>query len=285
LKQADNRYLASWVAGYLGLMLTPHYYFRQSCLFKGVPDGFCTLHSGGICDLARLDRHHMINTLKHLSIVFSVCLATACNNQTHREAPEPVKPEISRTPSAFRSPEETMASVNLPEGYKLELVASEEMLNEPVAIAWDGNGKMFVAEMCTYMQDVDGTGTKEPVGKILLLEDTDSDGSMDKRTVYIDSLVLPRMILPLDDRLLVNETYTYDLWSYKDTDGDGVADEKKLLYDEDEADTRNLEHQASGLIWNVDNWIYNSRNPVRFQFKDDKILVDSLLDAPQVNGD
>ncbi|HEY5916018.1 MAG TPA: cytochrome C, partial [Chryseolinea sp.] len=199
----------------------------------------------------------MINTLKHLSIVFSVCLATACNNQNHREIPEPVKPAISRNPSAFRSPEETMASVNLPEGYKLELVASEEMLNEPVAIAWDGNGKMYVAEMCTYMQDVDGTGTKEPLGKILLLEDTDSDGKMDKRTVYIDSLVLPRMILPLDDRLLVNETYTYDLWSYRDTDGDGVADEKKLLYDEDEADTRNLEHQASGLIWNVDNWIYN----------------------------
>ena len=224
----------------------------------------------------------MINILKRLSIVFSVCLATACNNQNHRETPEPVKPEVIRNPSsAFRSPEETMASVNLPKGYKLELVASEDMLNEPVAIAWDGNGKMYVAEMCTYMQDVDGTGTKEPLGKILLLEDTDNDGKMDKRTVYIDSLVLPRMILPLDDRLLVNETYTYDLWSYKDTDGDGVADEKKLLYDDDQADTRNLEHQASGLIWNVDNWIYNSRNPVRFQFKNDKILVDSLLDAPQ----
>ena len=112
------------------------------------------------------------------------------------------------------------------------------------------------------------------MGKILLLEDTDSDGKMDKSTVYIDSLVLPRMILPLDDRLLVNETYTYDLWSYKDTNGDGIADEKILLYHDDQADNRNLEHQASGLIWNIDNWIYNSRNPVRFKFKDGKILVD-----------
>ncbi|HMG89478.1 MAG TPA: c-type cytochrome [Chryseolinea sp.] len=224
----------------------------------------------------------MINTLRYLSIVFSVCLVAACDNANRRETAEPVKPEIIQNPSsAFRSLEESMASFNLPEGYKLELVASEEMLNEPVAIAWDGNGKMYVAEMCTYMQDVDGTGTNKPLGKILLLEDTDNDGKMDKKTVYIDSLVLPRMILPLDDRLLVNETYTYDLWSYKDTDGDGVADEKKLLYDEDQADTRNLEHQASGLIWNVDNWIYNSRNPMRFQFKNDKILVDSLLDAPQ----
>ena len=217
---------------------------------------------------------------KHRTICIPGQLPVITN--TISESKEPVKPEIIANPSpAYLSPEESMKSFNLPEGYKLELVASESMLNEPVAIAWDGNGKMYVAEMCTYMQDVDGTGTKEPLGKILLLEDTDNDGKMDKKTVYIDSLVLPRMILPLDDRLLVNETYTYDLWSYKDTNGDGTADEKILLYDDDQADNRNLEHQASGLIWNIDNWIYNSRNPVRFKFKNDKILVDSLLDAPQ----
>jgi glucose/arabinose dehydrogenase/mono/diheme cytochrome c family protein len=223
----------------------------------------------------------MTNPLKCLTIILFVSLASCNNNQHNPESKEPVKPEIIANPSpAYLSPEESMKSFNLPEGYKLELVASESMLNEPVAIAWDGNGKMYVAEMCTYMQDVDGTGTKEPLGKILLLEDTDNDGKMDKKTVYIDSLVLPRMILPLDDRLLVNETYTYDLWSYKDTNGDGTADEKILLYHDDQADNRNLEHQASGLIWNIDNWIYNSRNPVRFKFKNDKILVDSLLDAP-----
>ena len=224
----------------------------------------------------------MTSPLKYLSIILFVSLASCNNNHHNPESKEPVKPEIIPKPSpAYLSPEESMKSFNLPEGYKLELVASESMLNEPVAIAWDGNGKMYVAEMCTYMQDVDGTGTKEPLGKVLLLEDTDNDGKMDKKTVYIDSLVLPRMILPLDDRLLVNETYTYDLWSYKDTNGDGIAEEKIRLYHDDQADNRNLEHQASGLIWNIDNWIYNSRNPVRFKFKNDKILVDSLLDAPQ----
>ena len=224
----------------------------------------------------------MTNPMKCLSIALLVSLASACNNQQHTETKEPLKGEIIPNPSsAYLSPEESMRSFNLPEGYRLELVASESMLNEPVAIAWDGNGKMYVAEMCTYMQDVDGTGTNEPRGKILLLEDTDNDGKMDKNTIYIDSLVLPRMILPLDDRLLVNETYTYDVWSYKDTDGDGRADEKILLYHDDQADNRNLEHQASGLIWNIDNWIYNSRNPVRFKFENDKIVVDSLLDAPQ----
>jgi mono/diheme cytochrome c family protein/glucose/arabinose dehydrogenase len=217
-----------------------------------------------------------------LGFLFSILITAGCNTP-EKEVNEqpPVKRAVEPNPSpAFLSPEESFRSFHLPEGYTLELVADESILNEPVAIAWDGNGRMFVAEMCTYMQDVDGSGTMQPQGKILLLDDTDGDGKMDKHSVYIDSLVLPRMILPLDDRLLVNETYTYDLWSYRDSNGDGVADEKERLYHQDQTDKRNLEHQASGLIWNVDNWIYNSRNPVRFKFKENKIQVDSLLDAP-----
>ena len=256
------------------------YGFRNNTYLKQSLTDFAPSHGIKICHLAKLVYCYMIDGLKRWSVLF-MCLTMACNYTYEVETKEPIKPAVLLNPSSeYLSPEESIGTFNLPEGYRLELVASEPMLTEPVAIAWDGNGRMFVAEMRTYMQDIDGSGTKEPIGRILLLEDTDNDGKMDKNTVYIDSLVLPRMILPLDDRLLVNETYTYDLWSYRDTDGDGVADEKKLLYDVDEADNRNLEHQASGLIWNVDNWIYNSRNPMRFKFKDDKILVDSLLDAP-----
>ena len=51
-----------------------------------------------------------------------------------------------------------MKTFHLQKGYRLELVASEPMIDEPVAIAWDGNGRMFVAEMNTYMQDAEGSG-------------------------------------------------------------------------------------------------------------------------------
>lgn len=81
------------------------------------------------------------------------------------------------------------------------------------------------------MQNVDAVGEDEPISQIKLLVDLDGDGKMDKSTVFIDSLLLPRMILPLDDRLIVNETYSYDLWSYRDTDNDGVADEKIRVYE------------------------------------------------------
>lgn len=193
------------------------------------------------------------------------------------------KPEIVKeAPSTFLSPEESMKTFYLPEGYKVELVASEPMIDEPVTIAWDGDGRMYVAEMNTYMQDVDGTGTNVPVSKIKLLEDLDGDGKMDKSTVFVDSLMLPRMILPLENELIVNETYSYDLWSYKDTDNDGVADKKERVYYNPNRRGGNLEHQQSGLIWNLDNWVYTTYNPIRFKFKKGgKVIVDSLDMMPR----
>lgn len=191
------------------------------------------------------------------------------------------KPEIVKeAPSDFLSPEESLKKFYYPKGFNIELVASEPMVYEPVAIAWDGDGKMYVAQMNTYMQNVDGTGEDEPVCNIKLLIDTDGDGKIDKETTFIDSLVLPRMILPLDDRLLVNETYSYDIYSYRDTDGDGVADEKTLVISNPNRRGGNLEHQQSGLIWNLDNWIYMTTLPVRFRFKGGEVITDTLENYP-----
>ncbi len=213
-------------------------------------------------------------------ILFSLLIFWGCGEKEYKDEIYE-KPEIVRdAPIDFLSPEESMKKFYLPEGYKIELVASEPMIHEPVAIAWDGDGRMYVAQMDTYMQDVNGSGTDVPVSQVRLLEDTDDDGRMDKSTVFIDSLMLPRMILPLDDRLIVNETYSYDLWSYRDTDGDGVADEKINLYSNPNRRGGNLEHQQSGLIWNLDNWIYVTTLPFRFRFTDGTLEVDTLDNYP-----
>src|SRR5215212_261152 len=95
------------------------------------------------------------------------------------------------TPSVeYLSPEASLKTFNLPAGYHLEIVASEPMIKEPVAVAWDGNAKMYVAEMLTYMLDADATNEQKNFSRISLLEDTDNDGKMDKSTVFIDSLLL-----------------------------------------------------------------------------------------------
>lgn len=186
-------------------------------------------------------------------------------------------PAFTANPSPVQlTPEQSLRSFRVPKGYHMELVASDPMIREPVAIAWDGNAKMYVAEMDTYMQDVDGTGEHDPVSRVMLLEDTNHDGKMDKSSVFIDKLVLPRMILCVDHELLVNETDTYDIWSYKDTDGDGVADAKKPVYQVGKKSPGNLEHQRSGLDWNLDNWIYVTVDPVRFRYTKNGLKVDSL---------
>ncbi|MCP9767977.1 cytochrome C [Lacihabitans sp. LS3-19] len=177
---------------------------------------------------------------------------------------------------AVLSPEQSRLAFHVPDGYHMELVASEPMIKEPVAIAWDGNARMYVAQMETYTQDTDGTGTKEKRSRVMLLEDTDNDGKMDKSSVFIKDLLLPRMILCVNHELLVNETDTYDIYSYKDTNGDGVADVKKPAYILGKEAGGNLEHQRSGLDWNIDNYIYQTYDAVRFRYKNGVLKPDSM---------
>src|SRR5580765_5945629 len=128
--------------------------------------------------------------LRLVWIVLSISVYVSCgpvnNNIAEKPAVSiPVTKAISTTPL---SAEESMKTMHLPEGYKLELVAGEPMVQEPVAIVWDGNGRMYVAEMRSYMQDSEGSNENQPVSRIVRLEDTDGDGKMDKRSIFIDSL-------------------------------------------------------------------------------------------------
>ena len=175
----------------------------------------------------------------------------------------------------FLSKEEALKSIELPDGYALELVLSEPQVEEPVALAWDGNGVLYVVEMITYMQTADATDEQAPKSRISRHEDTNGDGNYDKSTIFIDNLLLPRMVLPLDDRVMVGVTNTLDLWNYRDSDGDGVADEKVKIF---EGGRRggNMEHQPSGLIWNLDNWIYITYQNVRYRYTDGTFRKEQL---------
>lgn len=177
------------------------------------------------------------------------------------------------SPYVRLTPEEELTTFTLAPGYVAELVASEPMVQEPVLVEWDANGAMYVAEMRSYMQDENGTGTKElRNGRIKRLVDTDGDGVMDESTVFIDNLNLPRMILPLDDWIAVRESDTMDVIAYRDTDDDGVADEKKHLFKYGprgrNGPEKSPEHQDSGLRWNLDNHIYITYNMERYRYTD-----------------
>ena len=156
-----------------------------------------------------------------------------------------VRPAFNATPTpAYLSPEESLKTIHVPKGYRLELVASEPMIKEPVAIAWDGNARMYVAEMLTYMQDADATGEQLPISRISLLEDTNNDGKMDKSSVFIDNLLLPRMMQCVNHELLVNETNTITITATTIPMAMAKPMIKKLVYENDKYSVTGCQHGA-----------------------------------------
>ena len=180
----------------------------------------------------------------NLIVLIAACSCLLFQGRTHAK---PFDQKLYDEKARTYSPEESMAMIEMADGYHLELVAAEPMVEEPAAIAWDGDGKLYVAELNTYMQDIDGRNQHAPTSRVVLLEDTDDDGKMDKRSIFVDGLVLPRMIQPIDDRVIIRETNTFDLHSYRDTNGDGVADEKKLVY---QGGKRGGNLSTSPVAWN-----------------------------------
>lgn len=213
--------------------------------------------------------------------LFSLCFllfASSCHHSRNQEDGAIYKkPTIVANPVLRSlSPDEALKHFYLPEGYTIELVASEPLIGEPVSIAWDGNGRMYVAQMRTYMQDADASNENAPWSRVSVLEDTNGDGKMDKASVFIDSLVLPRIVLPLDNRIIVGETFNRSLYAYRDTNGDGRSDEKKLLLEDTARDNRNLEHQDANMLWDIDNWLYVTNKSFRYRFAGNKLLRDTL---------
>ncbi|MEM7379726.1 MAG: c-type cytochrome [Bacteroidota bacterium] len=145
---------------------------------------------------------------------------------------------------------------------KIELVAAEPLVQDPVAISFDESGRLWVVEMLGFMQDIDGTGELDKVGRISVLFDDDSDGKMDRSIVFLDSLVLPRAIAVVKGGALVAENIP--LWFAEDTDGDFKAD-RKILIDSTYGGHGMPEHSANGLWRGMDNWYYNAKSSSRYR--------------------
>ena len=220
--------------------------------------------------------------LIHLLPALALCfLLASCSTPTELSS-TPAEPAVPAPPPPIKalSPAASIATMQMPSGYRLEPVLTEPDIAEPVMVAFDGNGRMYVAEMRTYMKDADATGEQEPFSRVSRHEDTDGDGIYDKHTVFADKLLLPRIMLTLDDRIIIGETNTDDLYIYRDTNGDGVADEKTLWF---KGGPRggNMEHQPNGLVWAMDNGIYSTYYDYRLRMGADGKAIKETI---PVNG-
>lgn len=139
-------------------------------------------------------------------------------------------------------------------GFRLELVAAEPLVIDPIAFVFDADGRLFVLEMNDYPD------RKQHRGRVRRLADTDRDGRFDTATVFAKDLRWPSAIHCYDGGLFVGSVP--DLLYFKDTDDDGVADEKKVALTGwgNRAGTLDPEGVFGSLAWGLDNRIHGLVN-------------------------
>ncbi len=192
--------------------------------------------------------------------------------------PPPVTPGTSMALSA----EESLATIVVPPGYRAELVAREPMVIDPILAEFDADGRLWVLEMPGFAMDMSMADSREPICRLVVLEDDNDDGVMDRRTVFVDDLILPRALKPIDGGVLVGEPP--NLWLMRDTDGDLKMDTKELIADSYGRLEANPEHNANSLIWGLDNWIYTSEHDWHLRFRDGKFETVPTLSRGQWGG-
>ncbi len=211
-----------------------------------------------------------IERLHRTPIVLAAACVLACN--AHAQAGDragelqpdlPVELLIPATPPL--SPQAEAATFVLPDGFRINLVASEPLIEAPVQAVFDEDGRLWVVEMRGYMPDVDGRGEKEPNGRISVLTDDDGDGRMDRVVVFLDGLVLPRAVAPTRGGALV--IAPPQVLFCRDEDGDGRAD-SRVVVDTGIAGIVSPEYGPNGLLPGLDNWFQSACHDLRYRFQD-----------------
>ena len=156
--------------------------------------------------------------------------------------------------AAPRSPQESLQSMQIHPDFRVELFASEPEVVDPVEMAFDARGRIFVAEMLDLPYDPEPG--HEPRSRIRLLEDTDGDGRPDRSRIFADRLQQVTSVLPWKGGLLV--TAAPDIIYLEDTNGDGRADSREVLFSG--FALVDPEARITNLRFGVDNWIYASNN-------------------------
>jgi putative heme-binding domain-containing protein len=196
---------------------------------------------------------------------------------THREqslkdydpfSAEELLARIKVPPAPALPPTEALKSFRVADGFRIECVAAEPLIVDPVFFEFDPDGRIWAIEYRGWMRDIEGTGEGDPICRIVVLEDTDDDGIMDSSKVFLDKLVMPRTLAFVAGGVLVAEPP--HLWYCRDTDGDLVCDDKRRVGDYGKPG--NPEHTDNGLMHALDNWMYNAKSAVRHTFVDGKIV-------------
>jgi putative membrane-bound dehydrogenase-like protein len=214
-----------------------------------VPVGESTVFIGGRNDT----QFNFEGKLDEVVLYLRALAATEIAAHYQASALTPPVPAVAAKPtpdSLPLSPLESMRKIHLTPGFGVELVASEPLVIDPVAIDWSPDGRLWVLEMADYPLGMDGKG--KPGGRVRVLEDADGDGRYDKQTLFADGLSFPTGLLTWRDGVIV--TAAPEILFLRDTDGDGKADFREVLISGLMQGNQQL--RANGLRWGLDGWVY-----------------------------
>nr|WP_161501168.1 neutral/alkaline non-lysosomal ceramidase N-terminal domain-containing protein [Rhodopirellula sp. SM50] len=206
----------------------------------GRNDNFANLQ-GMLEEVAIYDRVITLDEAKTHFIAAGVKAIAKPKPQTNAQ------PETSPKPTAAA---DSLEKIHVREGYRVQLVASEPQLKDPVAIDWGIDGKLWVVEMADYPLGIDGQG--KPGGRIRVLEDRDADGYYETSTLFADQLSFPNGILTWGNGVLI--TAAPEILYLEDSNGDGKADVKRTVFDGFLEGNQQL--RVNGLRWGLDNWVH-----------------------------
>ncbi|MDR3635328.1 MAG: dehydrogenase, partial [Isosphaeraceae bacterium] len=162
-----------------------------------------------------------------------------------RGADDDLAKELPRIPP--KDGKAALESFQIHKGFHLEPVATEPLVTDPVSVCYDADGRLYVVEMRGYPYP-----ENSPSGNVTLLEDKDGDGRFDKSTIFVDGLSWPTGVVPYDGGVFI--AVTPDILYAKDTDGDGKADVRKVVFTGFLG--QNVQGLVNGLLWGPDGWIY-----------------------------
>lgn len=165
-------------------------------------------------------------------------------------APGPATAPSGVKPSPPTAPDQSVARLHVKNGYVAELMASEPLAQDPVAMAWGPDGKLWVVEMIDY--PLGKNGNMEPSGRVVYLESSKGDGHYDKATVFAENLPFPNGILPWRKGVIV--TAAPDVLYLEDTTGSGKADKREVLFTGFTAGNPQL--RVNTPTFGLDNWVY-----------------------------
>ncbi len=168
------------------------------------------------------------------------------------------------------SPAEALKSFQIAPGFVIEPFATEPLVEKPIALDFDPAGRAWVVEMIGYMMDLDGKDESVPQGRIVVVEDTNNDGKADKRTVFLEKVLLPRAVAVYPDGLLYIDDHDLK-WIKRDglkPVGSAVIAAPNFI------EAGNVEHKVNGLMRGLDNWHYNAKSGKRVRRDGDKWRVE-----------